>query len=109
MGRSPQDIDDQISYPMTVALLGIPGVKDIRSYSVFGFSTIYVVFEGRHRVLLVALGVCLKNSTRFLLETLPSGVVPTLGPDATALGQVFWYTLEGRDPDGKPDGRMGAR
>ena len=44
-GRSPQDIDDQISYPLTVALMGIPGVKDIRSYSVFGFSTIYVVFD----------------------------------------------------------------
>jgi hypothetical protein len=54
-GRSPQDIDDQISYPLTVALLGIPGVKDIRSYSIFGFSTIYVVFDDdiEHRVLLV--------------------------------------------------------
>ncbi|MGV6814479.1 MAG: efflux RND transporter permease subunit [Phycisphaerales bacterium] len=103
MGRSPQDIDDQISYPMTVALLGIPGVKDIRSYSVFGFSTIYVVFENgvefywsRSRVL--------EKLNSLPAGTLPAGVVPTLGPDATALGQVFWYTLEGRDPDGNPTG-----
>jgi len=103
MGRSPQDIDDQISYPMTVALLGIPGVKDIRSYSVFGFSTIYVVFEdgiefywSRSRVL--------EKLNSLPAGTLPTGVVPTLGPDATALGQVFWYTLEGQDPDGNPTG-----
>jgi len=103
MGRSPQDIDDQISYPMTVALLGIPGVKDIRSYSVFGFSTIYIVFEdgvefywSRSRVL--------EKLNSLPAGTLPSGVSPTLGPDATALGQVFWYTLEGRDEEGNPTG-----
>ncbi len=103
MGRSPQDIDDQISYPMTVALLGIPGVKDIRSYSVFGFSTIYVVFEdgiefywSRSRVL--------EKLNSLPAGTLPKGVTPALGPDATALGQVFWYTLEGRDKEGNPTG-----
>ncbi len=102
-GRSPQDIDDQISYPMTVALLGIPGVKDIRSYSVFGFSTIYVVFEdgidfywSRSRVL--------EKLNALPPGTLPDEVSPALGPDATALGQVFWYTLEGRDQDGNPAG-----
>lgn len=105
-GRSPQDIDDQISYPMTVALLGIPGVKDIRSYSVFGFSTIYVVFEdgvefywSRSRVL--------EKLNSLPAGTLPDGVVPALGPDATALGQVFWYTLEGRDAAGNPTGGWG--
>jgi len=103
MGRSPQDIDDQISYPMTVALLGIPGVKDIRSYSVFGFSTIYIVFEdgiefywSRSRVL--------EKLNSLPPGLLPPGVSPALGPDATALGQVYWYTLEGRDPDGNPTG-----
>ncbi len=103
MGRSPQDIDDQISYPMTVALLGIPGVKDIRSYSVFGFSTIYIVFEddiefywSRSRVL--------EKLNSLPAGTLPPGVSPALGPDATALGQVFWYTLEGRDKEGNPTG-----
>ncbi|HED53191.1 MAG TPA: efflux RND transporter permease subunit [Phycisphaerales bacterium] len=102
-GRSPQDIDDQISYPMTVALLGIPGVKDIRSYSVFGFSSIYVVFEdgidfywSRSRVL--------EKLNALPAGTLPDGVSPALGPDATALGQVFWYTLEGRDEQGNPTG-----
>ncbi len=103
MGRSPQDIDDQISYPLTVALLGIPGVKDIRSYSVFGFSTIYVVFDedtefywSRSRVL--------EKLNALPAGTLPQGVSPMLGPDATALGQVFWYPLEGRDAQGNPTG-----
>ena len=102
-GRSPQDIDDQISYPMTVALLGVPGVKSIRSYSVFGFSSIYVIFNddvefywSRTRVL--------EKLNSLPRGTLPEGVTPALGPDATALGQVFWYTLEGRDPDGNPTG-----
>lgn len=102
-GRSPQDIDDQISYPLTVALMGIPGVKDIRSYSVFGFSTIYVVFDedtefywSRSRVL--------EKLNALPANTLPSGVAPMLGPDATALGQVFWYTLEGRDAQDRPTG-----
>jgi Cu(I)/Ag(I) efflux system membrane protein CusA/SilA len=102
-GRSPQDIDDQVSYPLTVALLGMPGVKDIRSYSIFGFSTIYVVFEddvefywSRSRVL--------EKLNSLPAGTLPEGISPTLGPDATALGQVFWYTLEGRDPEGHPTG-----
>lgn len=105
-GRSPQDIDDQISYPMTIAMLGIPGVKDIRSYSVFGFSTIYVVFEdgvefywSRSRVL--------EKLNSLPAGTLPPGVSPALGPDATALGQVFWYTLEGRDAEGNPTGGWG--
>lgn len=102
-GRSPQDIDDQISYPLTVSLLGLPGVKDVRSYSIFGFSTIYVIFEdeiefywSRSRVL--------EKLNSLSPGTLPPGVSPTLGPDATALGQVFWYTLEGRDAKGTPTG-----
>ncbi|MBN4082622.1 efflux RND transporter permease subunit [Phycisphaeraceae bacterium AH-315-B13] len=105
-GRSPQDIDDQISYPLTVSLLGIPGVKDIRSYSVFGFSTIYVVFDddiefywSRSRVL--------EKLSSLPAGTLPDGISPALGPDATALGQVFWYTLEGQDTEGNPTGGWG--
>jgi copper/silver efflux system protein len=103
MGRSPQDVEDQISYPLTVSLLGVPGVKTIRSYSFFGFSTIYVIFTedvefywSRTRVL--------EKLNSLPAGTLPEGVTPTLGPDATPLGQVFWYTLEGRDPDGLPVG-----
>ena len=102
-GRSPQDVEDQVNYPLTVALLGIPKVKTIRSYSMFGFSTIYVIFEedaefywSRSRVL--------EKLNSLPAGTLPEGVRPALGPDATALGQVFWYTLEGRDPEGNPTG-----
>ncbi len=103
MGRSPQDVEDQISYPLTVSLLGIPGVKTIRSYSLFGFSSIYIIFKedvefywSRSRVL--------EKLNSLPAGTLPPQVQPMLGPDATALGQVFWYTLEGRDPDGHPAG-----
>ena len=103
MGRSPQDVEDQITYPLTVSLLGLPGVRTVRSYSFFGFSSIYVIFnEGvdfywsRSRVL--------EKLNSLQAETLPEGVQPVLGPDATALGQVFWYTLEGRDPEGQPAG-----
>ena len=103
MGRSPQDVEDQITYPMTVSLLGIPGVKTIRSSSLFGFSSIYIIFEdnvdfdtAQNRV------IARLNSLSS--GTLPEGVQPALGPYATALGQVFWYTLEGRDQDGNPVG-----
>ncbi|WP_233231548.1 efflux RND transporter permease subunit [Tichowtungia aerotolerans] len=103
MGRSPQDVEDQISYPLTVSLLGIPDVKTVRSYSMFGFSTIYIIFKedadfywARTRVL---------EKLNSLPEgTLPDGVQPALGPDSTALGQIFWYTLEGRDENGNPTG-----
>ena len=106
MGRSPQDVEDQISYPLTVSLLGIPGVKTIRSYSMFGFSSIYIIFKegvefywSRTRVL--------EKLNSLPADTLPPMVQPTLGPDATALGQIYWYTLEGRDPDGNPTGGWG--
>ncbi|MHC4843296.1 MAG: efflux RND transporter permease subunit, partial [Planctomycetota bacterium] len=102
-GRSPQDVEDQISYPLTVSLLGLPSVKTIRSYSYLGFSSIYVIFEedvdfywSRSRIL--------EKLNSLSSGTLPEGVQPSLGPDATALGQIFWYTLEGRDEEGRPAG-----
>ncbi|MBW6457844.1 MAG: efflux RND transporter permease subunit, partial [FCB group bacterium] len=102
-GRSPQDIEDQISYPLTSYLLGIPGVKSIRSNSIFGFSSIYIIFNdkvefywSRSRIL--------EKLNSLPKGLLPEGVTPALGPDATALGQVYWYTLEGRDKDGNPTG-----
>lgn len=102
-GRSPRDVEDQVTYPLTTSLLGIPGVKTIRSSSAFGFSTIYIIFEddvefywSRSRVL--------EKLSSLPPGTVPDGVTPTLGPDATALGQVFWYTLEGRDPEGNTVG-----
>ena len=104
MGQSPQDVEDQITYPLTTSLLGISGVKTIRSNSIFGLSSIYIIFEDDVDYYW--------SRTRILekLNSLPSGTVPpdvkpSLGPDATALGQVYWYTLEGRDPKtGKPTG-----
>jgi len=102
-GRSPRDVEDQITYPLTTELLGLPGVKAVRSNSMFGTSMINVIFEedvefywSRSRIL---------EKLNALPEgTLPAGVQPQLGPDATALGQVFWYTLEGRDRQGDPTG-----
>ncbi len=103
MGRSPQDVEDQITYPLTVSLLGLPRVKTIRSYSMFGFSTILIIFEedvefywSRSRIL--------EKLNSLPAGTLPPSVQPALGPDATSLGQIFWYTLEGTDPDGEPTG-----
>jgi Cu(I)/Ag(I) efflux system membrane protein CusA/SilA len=102
-GRSPQDVEDQITYPLTTALLGIPGVKSVRSNSMFGFSSIYLIFEeniefywSRSRIL--------EKLNSLPSNLLPEGVQPSLGPDATALGQIYWYTLEGHDKEGKPTG-----
>jgi copper/silver efflux system protein len=102
-GRSPRDVEDQITYPLTTALLGIPGVRTVRSSSALGFSNIYVIFNddvdfywSRSRVL--------EKLAALAPGTVPDGVTPTLGPDATALGQIFWYTLEGRDLQGNTVG-----
>jgi Cu(I)/Ag(I) efflux system membrane protein CusA/SilA len=93
-GRSPQEVEDQITYPLTVSLQGLPGVRVVRSSSAFGFSMINVIFEdwvdlyfARSRVL---------ERLNLLTKALPPGVVPTLGPDATGVGHVFWYTVEGK-------------
>lgn len=91
-GRSPQEVEDQITYPLTVNLEGLAGVKTVRSQSAFGFSMINVIFDD---------GIDLYFARTRVLErltlvgsALPVGVSPTLGPDATGVGQVFWYTLE---------------
>lgn len=103
MGRSPQDVEDQITYPLTTSLLGLPEVKSIRSTSMFGFSSIYIIFKeevefywSRSRVL--------EKLNSLPSGLLPAGVQPKLGPDATGLGQVYFYTLEGRDENGNPAG-----
>ena len=89
MGRSPQDVEDQITYPLTSSLLGIPGVKRVRSNSMFGFSSIYLLFDddvefywSRSRIL--------EKLNSLPPSLLQEGVSPTLGPDATALGQIYW-------------------
>ena len=91
-GRSPQDVDNQVTYPLTTSLTGTPGVKTIRSMSGFGFSMVFVIFKdnvdyywARSRVI---------ERMNVAQQRLPAGVVPVIGPDATALGQVFWYTVE---------------
>jgi copper/silver efflux system protein len=104
MGRSPKDIQDQVTYPLTTALIGIPGVQTIRSTSMFGMSFIYIIFNDKIEFYWSRSRILEKLSS-LPTGTLPTGVQPTLGPDATALGQIFWYTLEGRDPKtGDPNG-----
>ncbi|GGG42411.1 cation transporter [Croceivirga lutea] len=102
-GQSPQEIEDQITYPLTTNLLGITGVKSVRSNSMFGVSSVYVIFDddvdyywSRTRIL--------EKLSALPKDLLPAGVQPKLGPDATSLGQLFWYTLEGRDKNGKITG-----
>lgn len=102
-GRSPKDIENQITYPLSTSLMGLPGIKTVRGTSMLGFSSIYLIFKddidfywARTRILEKL------NSLPF--GVLPEGIKPTLGPDATALGQVFWYTLEGMDKNGNPTG-----
>ena len=102
-GRSPKEIEDQVTYPLSVNLQGLAGVKSIRATSEFGFSMINIIFEdevdfyfARERVL-----ERLSIATTFL----PPGITPYLAPDATALGQIFWYTVEG---GGYDPGRLRA-
>ncbi len=96
-GRSPQEIEDQVTYPLSVNLQGLAGVRAIRSTSEFGFSMVNVIFDegtefyfARERVL---------ERLSIAATFLPEGVTPYLAPDATALGQIFWYTVEGEGYD----------
>ncbi len=96
-GRSPKDVEDQVMYPLTTGLMGTPGIKVVRSTSAFGFGLVNMIFKeetdfywARTRVL---------ERLDFAKKDLPEDVVVTLGPDATALGQIFWYTVEGEDYD----------
>jgi len=92
-GRSPQEVEDQITYPLTVNLQGLAGVKAVRSSSGFGFSMVNVIFEDRVGLYFARTRVL--ERLNLAANFLPAGVVPTLGPDATGVGQVFWYTVEG--------------
>lgn len=94
MGRSPQIIEDQVTYPLVSNLQGIPKIKNIRASSMFGMSFIYLIFEdnadtywARTRVL---------ERLNYAQRLLPQGVTPTLGPDGTGVGHIFWYTLDAR-------------
>ena len=96
-GRSPQIMEDQVTYPLVTNLQGIPKVKAIRATSMFGMSFVYIVFEengdvywARSRVL---------ERLNYAQRLLPEGITPSLGPDATGVGQVFWYTLSAKGLD----------
>jgi Cu(I)/Ag(I) efflux system membrane protein CusA/SilA len=91
-GHSPQEVEDQITYPLTTNLQGLAGVRVVRSQSAFGFSMIYVVFEDDVDLYFARTRVLERMS--LVGKNLPDGVVPTLGPDATGVGHVFWYTVE---------------
>ncbi len=96
-GRSPKEVEDQVTYPLVTSLQGLPGVRVVRASSAFSFSMVNVIFEdnvdlywARTRVL---------ERLNLVSKQLPEGVTPTLGPDATGVGQVFWYTLESEKSD----------
>ncbi|MGB9625565.1 MAG: efflux RND transporter permease subunit, partial [Phycisphaerae bacterium] len=93
MGRSPKEIDDQITYPLSVNLQGLAGVKAIRSSSEFNFSMINIIFDDKTDFYFARTRVL--ERLNIASTYLPAGVVPYLAPDATALGQIFWYTVEG--------------
>ena len=97
MGRSPQIMEDQVTYPLVSNLQGIPKIKSVRANSMFGMSFVFVIFEddvdiywARTRVL---------ERLNYAQRLLPQGVVPTLGPDGTGLGHIFWYTLDAPNYD----------
>src|SRR5215208_5720266 len=91
-GHSPQEVEDQVTYPLTTNLQGLAGVRVVRSQSAFGFSMIYVVFEDDVDLYFARTRVLERMS--LVTKSLPAGVAPTLGPDATGVGHVFWYTVE---------------
>lgn len=109
MGRSPQEVEDQVTYPLSTGLQGLAGVKDVRAVSMFGFSLLTIIFEdnidtyfARTRVL---------ERLNFLEASMPEGVKPQLGPDATGLGWVYQYYLHvdpGAAPNGYDLGRLRA-
>src|SRR5215471_17671379 len=92
-GRSPQEVEDQITYPLTVNLQGLPGVRTVRSSSAFGFSMVNIIFDDSIYVYFARTRVL--ERLNLASSFLPPGIVPTLGPDATGVGQVYWYTVEG--------------
>jgi len=93
IGRSPQEVEDQVTYPLTTTLQGLPGVRAVRGQSAFGFSMINVIFEDSIDLYWARTRVA--ERLNLATRQLPEGVTPTLGPDATGVGQIFWYTVDG--------------
>ncbi len=97
MGRSPQIIEDQITYPLVSNLQGIPKVKNIRASSMFGMSFIYVVFDDEADIYWARTRVL--ERLNYAQRLLPADITPTLGPDGTGVGHIFWYTLNASNYD----------
>lgn len=91
-GRSPQEVEDQVTYPLVTSMQGLPGVRVVRASSAFSFSMINIIFEDNVELYWARTRVL--ERLNLVAKQLPDGVTPTLGPDATGVGQVFWYTLE---------------
>lgn len=91
-GRSPQEVEDQVTYPLVTSLQGLPGVRTVRANSAFSFSMINIIFEDNVELYWARTRVL--ERLNLVAKQLPDGITPTLGPDATGVGQVFWYTLE---------------
>jgi copper/silver efflux system protein len=96
-GRSPQVVEDQVTYPLAVNLQGLPQVRAVRASSAFGFSMIYVIFEDKADIYWARTRVL--ERLNYASSLLPPGVRPTLGPDGTGVGHVYWYTIEGKGYD----------
>ncbi|MBK7267709.1 MAG: efflux RND transporter permease subunit [Ignavibacteriales bacterium] len=97
MGRSPEIIENQVTYPIVSGLQGLPDVKAVRASSMFGMSFVFVIFEDNVDLYFARTRVLERMNT--VQAQLPSGVVPSLGPDGTGVGHVFWYTLKGKNHD----------
>src|SRR5258706_4430637 len=97
MGRSPQVMEDQVTYPLVSNLQGIPKIKNIRGTSMFGMSFVYVIFEDNVDVYWARTRVL--ERLNYAQRLLPQGITPSLGPDGTGVGHVFWYTIDAKDMD----------
>ena len=97
MGRSPQIVEDQITYPLSTALQGLPDVTAVRAQTMFGMSFIFVIFDDDVDLYFAREQVAQRIATA--RAQLPAGVIPTLGPDGTGVGHIYWYTVEGKGYD----------
>src|ERR1041384_5927995 len=97
MGRSPQVIEDQITYPLVSNLQGVPKLKNIRATSMFGMSFVYLVFEDKVDIYWARTRVT--ERLNFAQKLLPEGITPTMGPDGTGVGNIFWYSLDAKGYD----------
>lgn len=95
MGRSPQLMEDQITYPLVSNLQGIPKIENIRGTSMFGMSFVYIIFEDNVDIYWARTRVL--ERLNYAQRLLPQGVTPSLGPDGTGVGHVFWYTLDAKN------------